>query len=235
MSKMMCSLAPTHADTWTWEWSNNMLFYCSEALPSNCHPPCGSSDTTTHTSTHASPGKPDCSPCTQKEKKNKKQRHKQDTSQTHSASRSAPPPPPSYHPVRSRRWFFGRSCRAHRSQASATLCPSPPSLLTPTHTDPSGRAFAPFPAHQLFSLLPGHMHARAHRPSQSHIQHSHTHTHTGKSADAKGRAVGAWAALTSGQIRRRRFGCCSMDASSFIHHWSSRLDCSVTGTVYRMC
>lgn len=47
-----------------------MLFYCSEALPSNCHPPCGSADTTTHTSTHARPGKQDCSPCTQKEKKN---------------------------------------------------------------------------------------------------------------------------------------------------------------------
>lgn len=81
---------------------------------------------------------------------------------------------PSYHPVRSRRWFFGRSCRAHCSQASATLYPSPPSLLTPTHTDPSGRAFTPSLAHQLFRLLPGHMHARAHQPSYSHIQYSHT-------------------------------------------------------------
>lgn len=89
--------------------------------------------------------------------------------------------PPSYHPVRSRRWFFGRSCRAHCSQASATLYPSPPSLLTPTHTDPSGRAFTPSLAHQLFRLLPGHMHARAHQPSYSHIQYSHTHhTERGK-------------------------------------------------------
>lgn len=36
-----------------------------------------------------------------------------------------------YHPVRSRRWFFGCSCTAHCSQAFAPVCSSPPSLHRP--------------------------------------------------------------------------------------------------------
>lgn len=86
-------------------------------------------------------------------------------------------PPLSYHLVRNRRWFFGRSCRAHRSQAAASLYSSPPSLHTPTHTVPSGSAFTPSTAHQLFRLLPGHMHARARRPSEfARTVHKHTNT-----------------------------------------------------------
>lgn len=59
----------------------------------------------------------------------------------------------------------------------------------------SGGAFTPFPAHQLFRLLPGHMHAGA-RTSSPHI-------HAQKSADAQGRAAGAGAALHSAGVRRR--------------------------------
>lgn len=59
----------------------------------------------------------------------------------------------------------------------------------------SGGAFTPFPAHQLFRLLPGHMHACA--------RTSHPHIHAQKSADAQGRAAGAGAALYSARVRRR--------------------------------
>ncbi len=114
--------------------------------------------------------------------------------------------PLSYHPVRSRRWFFGRSCRAHRSQPPATLCPSPPSLHTPTHT-PS-RPAAPLLLPQLinYSDFCQDTCMRAHTEPHIHTYsiHTHIHTHTQReSADAEGRAVGAWAALSSGLIGRR--------------------------------
>lgn len=95
-----------------------------------------------------------------------------------------PPPPPlhlfSYHPVRSRRWFFGRSCRSRRSRASATLHPSPPSLHTPTHTVPSSSAFTPSPCSSIIQAF-ARTHACARTPTPHIRTYSidrHTHTHT---------------------------------------------------------
>lgn len=149
---------------------------------------------------------------------------------------STPPPTPSYHPVRSRRWFFGRSCTAHCSQASATLCPSPPSLHTLSHTTVlSGSVFMSSLAHQLFRHLPGHIHARTHRPSYSH-RHRGKCWCTGLSCWSMGRAL-QW--LSKGVASNKDTAVWNHSSFFFwIHHWSSRLHCSVTGSIvgwYRKC
>lgn len=108
---------------------------------------------------------------------------------------NTPPPTPSYHPVRSRRWFFGRSCTAHCSQASATLCPSPPSLHTLSHTTVLSGSVLCLPLLINYSDI-----------CQDTYMHTHTDPHTltdtEESADAQGWAAGAWAELSSGWVRR---------------------------------
>lgn len=139
----------------------DMLLCCSEALPSNCHPLCGSFDTTTHTLTnkHIRAQKTSQLSLHTQKSASLKPKHIPSifiacaVSASCSTQEKTPPPPTllficfplSYHLFRSRRWFFGRSCRAHRSQAPASLYSSPPSLHTPTHTVLSGSAFTPSP------------------------------------------------------------------------------------------
>lgn len=77
-------------------------------------------------------------------------------------------PPLAYHPVRSRRWFFGRSCTAHCSQASAPVCFSPPSL----HRLVRRRCFS-FPYSsiiQAFARTHACLHARARQPLHTHTE-----------------------------------------------------------------
>lgn len=71
-----------------------------------------------------------------------------------------------YHPVRSRRWFFGCSCTAHCSQASALVRFSPPSLHRPVRW----RLYS-FPCSSIiqgFARTHACMHARAQQPLHTH-------------------------------------------------------------------
>lgn len=174
--------------------TEDMLFCCSATLPSKTviHPTHALTKTT-----HTCTGKHNFSPFAGENKQ-----HHTPHAQMHSKhfpmislhlaphlplSSSASP----YHPVRSRRWFFGCSCTAHCSQASAPVCSSPPSLHRPVR-----RCLYSFPCSSIIQAF-----ARTHACMRAHVK-TLTYTHR-KSADAQGRAAGARAALFSAGIRRR--------------------------------
>lgn len=122
---------------------------------------------------------------------------------------------PSYHLNRSRRWFSGRSCRARRSQAAASTYSSLPSLHTPTHTVLlSGCTFTSSQAHQLFSLLLGHMECACTANLLQDIQQTHRHREK-----CWCRRLSCWSmsCLLVGKGGGFRLGYCRIELCLFFH------------------
>lgn len=142
--------------------TEDMLFCCSVSVQ-NCHPPYAHShkDTCMHRKTQL---------CSLRVERNSTPHQMHAKYLTKILLRLAPHLPLStsplpYHPVRSRRWFFGCSCTAHCSQASAPVRFSPPSLHRPVRQ----RLYSS----PCSSIIQGFcqdtcMHARAQQPLHTH-------------------------------------------------------------------
>lgn len=113
-----------------------------------------------------------------------------------------------------------------------------PHLYTLPHTPSRPAALSLLPQLINYSAFCQDTCMRVHsNPPTGRTVYTHTHAQI-KVLMQRFRAVGAWAALSSGRTRRRhQIGLLQNGALPpfFINHRSSRLHCSVTGTVFRMC